>query len=306
MSRESELLLFATLVKAGSLTAAARKLDVTTPAVSKRLAQLEGRLGVRLLNRTTRRVSLTHEGEVFLEGARRILGDIDEMESVVSSSRAAPRGLLRVNAPMGFGRSYIAPAISDFAKKHPDVEVQLQLTDHPLILADESIDVGIRFGEIPDTRMIARRIAPNLRLICASPLYLRKHGRPETPDDLARHRCLVLRQNETAYGTWRFTRGRRLYTVKVRGPLSSNDGEVVLKWALDGHGVLMRAEWDIAKYVRSGRLELLLGEYALPPADIFAVYPERHHLSAKVSAFIEFLIERFRRQKQGPGQDTTW
>jgi DNA-binding transcriptional LysR family regulator len=297
MSRESELTFFATLVKAGSLTAAARELNVTPPAISKRLQQLENRLGVRLLHRTTRRIGLTHEGEVYLENARRILDDIDELESTVSSSRVAPRGLLRVNAPLGFGRTYICPMVSEFAKQFPDVHVQLQLSDHPLILADESIDVGIRFGELPDARMVGRRIAANRRLICASPAYLNKHGVPGTPEDLARHNCLILRQNETASGIWRLNRGRKVHTVKVHGNLSSNDGEVVLKWALDGHGVLQRAEWDIAKYVRSGRLRLVLEDYALPPADIFAVYPQRHHMSAKVSAFIDFLIAGFHKRK---------
>ena len=297
MSRESELTFFATLVKAGSLTAAARELNVTPPAISKRLQQLENRLGVRLLHRTTRRIGLTHEGEVYLENARRILGEIDEMESTVSSSRVAPRGLLRVNAPLGFGRTYICPLVSKFAKEFGDVQVQLQLSDHPLILADESIDVGIRFGDLPDARVVGRRIAANRRLICASPAYLNKHGVPQAPEDLARHNCLVLRQNETASGIWRLTRGRKVHTVKVQGNLSSNDGEVVLKWALDGHGVLQRAEWDIAKYVRSGRLRLVLADYALPPADIFAVYPQRHHMSAKVSAFIDFLIAGFDKRK---------
>jgi LysR family transcriptional activator of dmlA len=298
MSRESELTFFATLVKAGSLTAAARELDVTPPAVSKRLAQLEKRLGVRLLHRTTRRIGLTHEGKVYLENARLILDQIDELERTVSSARVAPKGMLRVNAPLGFGRTYICPMVSQFAKEFPDVQVNLLLSDHPLILADESVDVSIRFGDLPDARMVARRIAPNRRLICASPAYLQKQGTPETPEDLARHECLILRQNETASGLWRLTRGRKVHTVKVHGNLSSNDGEVVLKWALDGHGVLQRAEWDLAKYVRSGRLKLLLEDYALPPADIFAVYPQRHHVSAKVSAFIDFLIAGFQKRKR--------
>jgi LysR family transcriptional activator of dmlA len=296
----SDLAFFVAVAKAGSLTAAARKLDLTTAAASKRLSALENHLGVRLLNRTTRRVSLTHEGEVYFENAQRIVEDIEALEARLSSSRAEPKGLLRVNAPLGFGRSYIAPLISEFAKRHKAVEVQLTLTDRPLVMADEAIDIGIRFGDVPDSRLVARRIAANRRLICASPTYLSKHGRPETPDDLAKHTCIVLRQNETGQGLWKFTRGNKSFAVKVRGVLSSNDGEVVLKWSLDGHGVVMRAEWDIAKYVRSGRLELLLQDYALPPADIYAVYPERHNLSAKVGAFIDFLIERFGKQR------TTW
>ena len=306
MARTSDLAFFVAVAKAGSLTAGARTLDITTAAASKRLSALEDHLGVRLLNRTTRRVSLTHEGEVYFEDAKRILEDIESLESRLASSRAEPRGLLRVNAPLGFGRSYITPAISEFAKKYRSVEVQLTLTDRPLVMADEAIDVGIRFGDVPDARLIARRIAANRRLICASRGYIAARGRPETPEDLARHDCLVLRQNETGQGVWKFTKGNKAFTVKVRGPLSSNDGEVVLKWALDGHGILMRAEWDIAKYLRSGRLELLLEDYALPPADIYAVYPERHNLSAKVGAFIDFLIARFGKYAKGADQRTSW
>lgn len=307
MSAPSELEFFSLLIKAGSLSAAARELDLTPPAISKRLAQLESRLKVRLLNRTTRRISLTNEGEVYLANARRILAEIEEMEQLVSSSSAAPKGLLRVNATLGFGRTYIAPAVSAFCKRYPEVDVQLQLTDRPLNLADEAFDVGIRFGEPPDTRVIARKIAANRRLICASPTYLKQHGRPQVPDDLTRHNCIVLRQDETAYGIWRFTRGRKAEAVKVRGKLSSNDGEVALHWALDGHGIMMRAEWDLAKYLRSGRLELLLQDYELPPADIYAVYPARNNLSAKVRAFVDFLIQQFGQQPgESVGGDTRW
>ncbi|HEY6099679.1 MAG TPA: LysR substrate-binding domain-containing protein [Anaeromyxobacter sp.] len=302
MQRPSDLAFFSVLAKAGSLSGAARELDVTPPAVSKRLAQLETRLGVRLLNRTTRRIGLTSEGEVYLESARRILADIEEVEQLVSSRRAAPKGLLRVNATLGFGRAHLAPAISAFSKRYPEVDVQLQLTDRPLNLTDEAVDVGIRFGEVSDATLVARKIAANRRLICASPRYLQERGRPQAPNDLTRHDCIVLRQNDAAYGIWRFTRGRKTETVKVRGTLSSNDGEVVMGWALDGHGVLMRAEWDVARHLRSGRMELLLEDWALPPADIVAVYPERHHLSARVRVFVDFLVARFepRAEKGGP------
>ncbi|MBD5802775.1 HTH-type transcriptional regulator DmlR [Azoarcus sp. Aa7] len=291
MNPNSELAFFCLLVKMGSLAATAREMNLTPPAVTKRLAQLEERLGVRLLNRTTRRLSLTNEGEVYFTNAQRILGDISEMESRVSGSRAVPKGLLRVNAPLGFGRSYIGPAISAFTKRYPEVEVQLQLTDRPVSLPDEAIDVAIRFGEIPDSRLIAKKIASNRRLLCASPAYLRTHGRPETPADLARHQCIVLRQNESAYGVWRLARGKQGEAIKVHGKLSTNDGEVALNWALDGLGILMRAEWDVAKYLRSGRLEQVLPDYETPPADIYAVYLERLNLSAKVSFFIEHLQE---------------
>ena len=299
MGHSGELQLVVELARAGGMSAAARELDVTPAAVSKRLAQIEARLGVRLFNRSTRRLSLTAEGEVYLESARRILGDIDDLDELIASRQASPRGLLKVNAPLGFGRSYIAPAIAEFAQKYPEVSLQLQLTDSPADFVRDAFDVAVRFGDLPDTSLIARKIAPNRRLVCASPGYLKKHGVPATPHDLARHQCIVLRQNEAAYGLWRFAKGRRSETVKVRGNLSSNDGEVTLTWGLAGLGILQRAEWDLARYLRSGRLVQVLEDYALPQADIYAVFPERHHLSAKVRAFVDFLVGYFQEGSEG-------
>jgi DNA-binding transcriptional LysR family regulator len=292
----SELAFFVQIVKEGSLSGAARELGVTPASVSKRLTKLEQELGVLLLNRTTRRLSVTDAGELYYANAVRILGELEELERQLSQDRAAPKGLLRVNAPLGFGRTYITPIVSNFVKRYPDVELQLQLSDHPLSLIDESFDIGIRFGEVPDARVVATKIAANRRLVCAAPSYLKQHGVPKAPNDLARFNCIVLRQNDAAYGTWRFTKGRQTETVKVRGTLSSNDGEVALNWALDGHGLLLRAEWDIAKYIRSGRLQIVLEDYATPPADIHAIYPEKHKLSPKVKVFVEFLAASF----QGP------
>ena len=298
MGHSSELQLVVELARAGGMSAAARQLDVTPAAVSKRLAQIEARLGVCLFNRSTRRLSLTAEGEVYLESARRILDEIEDLDQLIASRQDSPRGRLKVNAPLGFGRSYIAPAIAEFAQKYPDVTLQLQLTDSPADFVRDAFDVAIRFGDLPDTRLIARKIAPNRRLVCASPGYLKTHGVPTTPHDLARHQCIVLRQNEDAYSLWRFTKGRRSETVKVRGALSSNDGEVTLTWGLAGLGILQRAEWDLARYLRSGRLVRVLEDYALPQADIYAVFPERHHLSAKVRIFVDFLVGYFQQDTQ--------
>ena len=307
MNAVSELAFFTLLVRLGSLAATARELNLTPPAVSKRLAQLEQRLGVRLLNRTTRSISLTSEGEVYLRNARRILEEIEEMERQVSSSRAAPRGLLRVNAPLGFGRTHIGPAISSFVQRYPEVEVQLHLTDRPINLPDDAIDVAIRFGELPDSRLIARKIATNRRRLCAAPGYLDRCGRPQAPRDLLQHNCIVLRQNDSAFGIWRLTQGKQSEAVKVRGGLSTNDGEVALNWTLDGHGILLRAEWNLASYLRSGRLEEVLADYASEPADIYAVYLERLNLSAKVSSFIEHLREFFRDNVDAPqGSLSAW
>ena len=300
MNADSELAFFCLLVKQGSLAATARELNLTPPAVSRRLSQLEERLGVRLLNRTTRRISLTGEGEVYFANAQRILGDIAELESLVSGSRAVPKGLLRVNAPLGFGRSYIGPAISLFTRRYADVEVQLQLTDRPVNLPDEAIDVAIRFGEIPDSRLIAKKIAANRRLLVASPAYLRTAGEPTYPHDLTQHQCIVLRQNEAAYGNWRLCHGKQTDTIKVHGKLSTNDGEVALNWALEGQGILMRAEWDVAKYLRSGRLVQVLADYETPSADVYAVYLERLNLSAKVAYFVEHLRDFLSSHADGP------
>ncbi|WP_137920153.1 LysR substrate-binding domain-containing protein [Hydrogenophaga sp. 2FB] len=302
----ADLGFFSVLASAGSLSAAARELGVTTPAVSKHLALMEARVGVALVNRTTRRMGLTPEGEVYLEHARRILGDIDDMAQLLGVSRSTPTGLLRVNATLGFGRSHVAPLISRFVRKHPQVEVQLQLSVNPPPLTEDAFDVCIRFGAPPDSRMIARQIAPNRRLLCASPAYLSKHGIPKVPNDLTRHNCIGIRQGEEAYGVWRLSHGRgktvSTEAVKTRGNLTTNDGEIAVNWALDGHGILMRAEWDIERYLRNGRLVQVLPQYFTPDASIHAVYPQRHQLAARVRAFVDFLSLAFSQGPQSPSR----
>ncbi|MCS3507858.1 LysR family transcriptional regulator [Achromobacter sp. JUb104] len=301
MDALSDLAFFSLVVKHGNLSATARELGLTPPAISARLARLEQRLGVRLLNRTTRRVSVTQEGELYLAEGGRILADLEALERSVSSARAQPQGLLRLNATFGFGRAHIVPAVSDFARQYPDVEVQMRLTDRPLNLIEEGFDVAVRFGDLPDARLTARKIASNRRLLCASPRYLATYGEPRTPGELQRHRCIVVRENEVAYGTWRLESGQRAETVKVRGPVSSNDGQSALEWALDGHGIVMRSEWETAAYLRDGRLREVLTDWRTPAADIHALYPERLNLPAKTVAFVDFLSQRFARYLKGPG-----
>jgi LysR family transcriptional activator of dmlA len=288
-----DLAFFTLLARHPSLAAAAQELGVTPPAVSRRLAALEQRLGVRLLNRTTRRLSLTPEGERYQEEGERILREIDGLERSLSASRETPRGTLRINATFGFGRRHLSPAVSDFARRYPDLEVVLQLTDRPLDLTAHAMDVGIRFGAPPDARILARRIADNRRFLCAAPEYLAAHGEPAVPRDLQAHRCIVIRENERAFNNWQLSDGKEQTLVKVRGPLSTNHGEIAVDWALAGHGILLRSEWDIAPYLRSGQLRRILEPWAGTAADIHAVYPQRHHLSAKVRVFIDFLAERF-------------
>lgn len=297
----ADLGFFSVLASAGSLSAAARELGITTPAVSKHLALMESRLGVPLVNRTTRRMGLTPEGELYLAQARRILGEIAGMEEMLGVAREMPRGLLRVNATLGFGRNHVAPLISRFVRKHTEVEVQLQLSVDPPPLASDTFDVCIRFGAPPDSRAVARRVASNRRLLCAAPAYLARRGTPKAPRDLVRHHCIGIRQGEEAYGTWRLSSGRgataRTESVKVRGNLATNDGEIAVAWALEGHGILMRAEWDIERYLKNGRLVQVLPQWHTPDADLYAVYPQRHQLAARVQAFVDFLAQALGRQR---------
>ncbi len=289
----ADLQFFSTLVAAGSLSAAARELRVSTPAVSKRLAQMEVRLGVSLLTRTTRRMGLTAEGETYLSHARRILGELDDLERLMGVSRTTPSGVLRVNATLGFGRSHVGPVISRFVQRYPRVDVRLQLSADPPPLTADAFDVCVRFGPPPEARVIARRIAENQRLLVASPAYLARHGEPRTPAELAQHNFIGIRQGEEAWGVLRLARARTgpLENVKTRGNLVTNDGGIAVQWALDGHGVLLRAEWDIRKYLASGRLRQLLPQYRAPDADIYAVYMPQHQTAARVVAFVDFLAE---------------
>jgi DNA-binding transcriptional LysR family regulator len=291
----SHLEFFVLLARHGSMSTAARDLDITPPAATKRLAQLEERLGVRLVNRTTRNISLTSEGEIYLHYATRILAEVREMEDVVSSSRSVSKGLLRVNASLGFGRTTIAPLVSRFVKQYPHVEVQLDLTDRPIDLVESGVDLAIRFGALPDKRLNARCIMQNRRFLCASPRYLERHGMPGDLAELAGHRCIIHRQNDDAYGVWRLMHHGRSEVVKVQGMLSSNDGDIVLNWALDGHGILLRSEWDLAKYLESGRLRIVLPEFVQPSADLFVYYTSKRNQTVRARAFIDFLVEHFQK-----------
>jgi DNA-binding transcriptional LysR family regulator len=295
----AEMQFFSTLVRCGSLTAAARELQVTPPAVSKRLQQLEQRLGARLLQRSTRRMGLTAEGEAYLAHARRILAEIEAVERELRGAREQPAGLLRVNATLGFGRMHVAPLIASFVRAHPQVEVQLQLSVNPPPLSQDAFDVCVRFGEPPEARVVARLLAPNRRLLVASPGYLARHGEPRAPADLARHQTIGIRQGDEGSGVWRLRAGRRSETVKVHGGLSTNDGEIAVQWALAGNGIVMRAEWDIARFLQSGRLRQVLPGWQTSPADIYAVWPVELQAAARVRAFVEHLAAHFGRAGVG-------
>jgi len=293
MSGSDDLAFFAILAQQPSLAAAADVLGLSAPAVSRRLAALERRLGVRLMNRTTRRLSLTPEGQRYADEAGRILADIGQLEQDLGAARQVPRGQLRIGAGFGFGRRHLGAAVADFVALYPEVQVRLHLSDRPLDMAAEGIDIGIRFGLGGDSGLLARKIASNRRLLCAAPSYLVRHPAPQDPRDLARHDCIFIRENDQTNNTWKLVNGTTQTSVKVGGRVGSNHGEVAVDWALKGLGILLRSEWDIAPYLRSGELVRVLPQWSGAAADIHAVFLERHLLSAKVRVFLDFLTERF-------------
>jgi LysR family transcriptional regulator, transcriptional activator for dmlA len=294
-----DLPFFVVLGASTSLSACARELGVTTAAISRRLAHLEDRLGMTLVTRTTRRMSLTSEGATLFEHARRIMADIERLDETLASARSTAQGLLRVNATLGFGRLHIAPLVAQFVERFPAVEVQLQLSAEPPPPSNDSYDVCIRFGNPPDSRLIARKLADNRRILCASPGYVTKHGMPRAIEDLQHHQCIDIRQGSDPYGQWRLgqvkSSGRRAWqTVRIRSALVTNDGEVAVAWALAGQGIVMRAAWDVERYVQSGRLRHILPNVVTPDADIHAVWPQRHQRTVRVRAFVDFLASVFR------------
>lgn len=294
----SDLGFFVVVAKYATLARAAQELGVTPSTVSKRLAALEQRLGVRLMNRTTRRISLTAEGEAYLTEGSTLIDELNVLEQTIAGSHAVPRGLLRVHATLGFGRRHIVPAVSRFIQDFPQVEVQLQLSDRPANLVEDGFDIAIRFGDMPDSRLTTRTIAFNRRLLCASPNYLQKAGVPLRPSDLQSHDCIVIRESDETYGSWYLSSGSRAETLKVRGRVSTNDGAAALEWALNGHGILLRSEWEAAAYLRSGRLKQVLPDWTLPAANIVAVYPTRQNLSARTRSFVDRLADWFADQRQ--------
>lgn len=296
MASLDDLAFFQQLARAGSLTATARELGLSLSAVSKRLKQLEGRLGVSLAARTTRRLTLTAEGERYLSRGGLILEELNELETALSDSTSQMlSGRLRVNATFGFGRQHIAPLLSRFSTQNPGVESWLELTNFPLNLSDHGFDVGVRIGAPPDSRLVARRILANRRVLCASPCYIKRMPGLNVPADLTQHRCLVIRENDSDFPLWRFERcdaPESVQSVKVSGPLASNDGEVITRLALDGHGVMLRSWWDVNEHLASGALLPLLPGWQGVRADFYAVYEHRRHVPTRISAFVAFLAEQ--------------
>ena len=291
MSLESELAFFAQIARARTLTQVARELDYSVAAVSKRLSALERNLGVKLLRRSPRALSLTDEGERLLNGANQIMIAVEQLRSDVCGPNNAPTGRLRINGTFGFGRRFLSPLIDQYTQQYPDVEVQLILTDMPLNLAAHAIDICIWLDPLPEARLIARKIAACRRIVCASPSYLKQYGVPTTPADLANHRCLVLRQTDSSFANWRFSRGRTTESVRVGGRLSSNDGEVIKQWTLAGRGIMIRSEWDVSQEISQRKLVQLLPDYQTSSSDIVAWYQPGQQRSARITRFLELLTD---------------
>jgi DNA-binding transcriptional LysR family regulator len=290
MLSSEDLRFFLIVVASKSLADAARTLDVTPPAVTQRLSSLERRLGIRLVERTGRRIALTDEGELLATRGRRICDDLGQLAEAVGSRRGVVAGHLRVLAPLGFGHRYVAPAVAQVRCDHPEVTATLTLSDRPARLAEDSWDVMIHIGELRDSTLVMQRIAPNRRILCAAPSYLKRHGPPARPEDLRAHACIALRENDEDVTLWRFagTAGQ-VASVRIEPVLASTEGGVVCEWALAGMGVVVRSEWDVAAHLRDGRLVPLLPQWRLPDADVMALLPSREARSARTSHFLACL-----------------
>jgi DNA-binding transcriptional LysR family regulator len=291
MISTEDLHFFITLAAAASLADAARKLDVTPPAVTQRLRLLEKRLGMRLIDRSGRRMVLTDEGELLAVHARRICDDIGNLSDTLASRRGTVAGHLRVIAPLGFGQRYVAPAIAQFRGLYPEVTASLMLSDRPTQVSDDMWDLMVHIGELRDSTLVSRRLAPNRRILCAAPRYLALRGEPRHPDELRAHDCIALRENDEDVTMWRFMPKHHgtPANVRIEPSLMSNDGGTVRDWALAGLGIIARSEWDVAEHLVAGRLVPLLGGWQLPDADIVALISSRHGRSLRATRFLDHL-----------------
>lgn len=284
---------FIAVAREGSFTAAADRLDMSTALASKYVGQLEQRLGTRLLNRTTRALSLTEAGAAYLEQAQQIVDDLDFLENSLAGSKAQPAGTLIISAPVTFGEMYLAEAVAGFLDQYPKVSVDLRLTDRFVDLVDEGIDVAIRIGELADSSHIARRIASTPVITCASPDYLTQHGEPGSPDELSRHVCLIDR-NFRSGTTWPFRFGDEELTVRIAGRIAVNSAAAIRKLLLAGQGIARIPRFVVEEDLQQGMLRPVLAGHETDPLGIYAVYPQNRYLASKVRSFVDFSAARFR------------
>jgi DNA-binding transcriptional LysR family regulator len=293
MDRLRTIEAFVRVAESGSFSEAARRLRSSKSAVSRQVATLEAELDARLLHRTTRSLTLTEAGRSYFERATRILADLEEANLSVSQLQAAPRGRLRVNAPMSFGFLHLAPAIPDFLSRYPQIEVDMIMNDRFVDLVDEGFDVAVRIGRLEDSSLVARKLAPIRRAVCASSTYLKARGVPHSPDDLTAHECLCY-SNVAVANEWRFTaQDGRLWPVQVKGRLSTNNGDALVAAALKGLGLVNQPTFIVGHHLQDGTLIAVLDEFVHQDMAVSAVYPHSRHLSPKVRAFVDFLVERF-------------
>lgn len=293
MISTDDLIFFHMIASSPSLAEAARRLNVTPPAVTQRLRALEAKVGVKLIDRTSRGLSLTDEGELVASQGITIIGAIDDLSEQLASRTSQVRGHLRVAAPYGFGRRHVAPIVQQFAVDHPAASATLELSDSPIRQMLESWDIIVHIGTLPESDRLVTTLAPNRRILCAAPAYLASAGPIDNPMDLAAHRCLALRENNEDVTLWRFSHARHgKVTVRVDPSLSSNDGEIIRDWALTGLGVIVRSEWDVAQDLAAGRLTEILPHWSLPAADVVALLHARQGRSGRTNAFLQSLRDR--------------
>lgn len=301
MDKLKQLETFVAVATRGSLTAAAKAEGVAPAIIGRRLDGLESRLGVKLMVRTTRRITLTHEGSAFLEDCQRLLADLANAEASVSAGGVKASGHLRITAPAGFGRRHVAPLVPRFRELHPEVTISLNLSDRVVDVAGEGFDCAVRVGDLPDSSLVSVRLADNRRLCVATPRYLQQHGRPQTPAELSRFDCLTLSSDASQTRGWAFSvpregaagDERELVYLRPGGPLDCSDGQVLHAWCLAGYGIAWRSTWEVEADIAAGRLVTVLDEFAAPPNGIYAVFPQRKHLALRVRLWIDFLKHNY-------------
>ncbi len=292
MDQFKQISTFVEIIAKGSLSAAARAEGIAPAMIGRRLDALEERLGVKLLQRSTRKIALTDEGSSFLEHCQRILADLQDAEASVSDRSVRASGHLTISAPAGFGRQHVAPLLPAFLAQHQDVSLSLNLNDRLVDLIGEGVDVAIRIATLTDSNLVGVKLADNQRVVVAAPAYLQRHGTPRSPQDLADHNCLAMSSEGSQRG-WTFRQHGKNLTLKVSGNMVCNDGAVLHDWSLLGYGLAWRSMWEVATEIESGKLCTVLDDYAAPGNDIYAVFAQRRHLPLRVRAFVDFLRQAY-------------
>jgi DNA-binding transcriptional LysR family regulator len=293
MDRLKQIESFVAVATKGSLTAAANAEGVAPAVIGRRIDALEERLGVKLLVRTTRKITLTHEGSAFLEDCQRLLSDLVNAEASVSAGGVKASGYLRITAPAGFGRRHVAPLVPRFISLHPDVNVSLNLSDRVVDIVNEGVDCAVRVGDLPDSSLVSVRLADNRRLCVATPAYLKRAGTPKHPGDLMRHQCLTLSSDASQSRGWAFSIEGVVTHLRPSGRLDCSDGQVLHDWCVAGQGIAWRSTWEVEQEVSSGQLLTVLDDFAAPPNGIFAVFPHAKHLPLRVRLWIDFLKQTY-------------